>query len=626
MRIVLAIVKRGLARFLLQVSLLALMLAGCSQPLKTSPNLPEDFVKALVHGPVQSVFLEPLNDSFEMTVYDGSQDLEDFDLILLDGHHHAPAELRDDALVQKALGTGMWVLLVDATAEHKKDGLGDALLFASDKSSAYAAHVGQDPHGRPWVQIVDYPTTAEVGTAPGATISSAFQAQSSDSQGLDVYAASAFADALLDRITTPTQPEVRALADTPIPPDLVYAQISYTVPVSWTIQGNAADFNKQRAANRLQRPNFTADYTFTVFLNNHDDPHGDYQRVLVDASVQASPKARNEDFLAARVKSSADWTVDWEEWGWFQTHWRHSISTGALAVPNALLRLLQTSPETENGETELTTGVEFSIGFKGSKPDGDFTYSSETTRNIKDWKVTNESANNVATWYYRTQYPLDNDVEGTCMDGRPCKADWTFGTEYCGQEIYRMCYIRMDPNDLSIDTLSLTTLAAYRTENPDGSPKLVDGWADFTVSSEHGMIDLFCYDDFGFGCAVPLDNEAKYQSQNTYHIDLGAVIPLPVTSLTFSPDPVAGGTNVTGTVTLSEPARFHTTVLLSSNMEVNAPVPSEVVFKPGESSKAFSVVTTPNGIPAGERVDAVITAYNALYPAVQVQSRLTITR
>lgn len=546
-------------------------------------------------------------------------------MLILDGDHHTPAVLKDDTLVQEALHMSKWVLVVDATAEHKKDGLGDMLLFATDGTSpAYAAHVTHDAHGRPLVQIVEYPSGVETVAMPAAIPPDAERTALLASQGLNASAASAFAATLVERITTPAHPEVRTLTDTPIPAAVAYAQIAVTSRVSYVIQGSAADFGRRGG---YQHPNFEMDTTFTVILNNHDDPRGDFQWVLVDSEVTANPKGEDEDFLAKQVHTSGNWSADWDEWGFFQTYWKHRIETGMLANPNDRLVLLKTSPQTENSMTEVETGTDIEIGYTAEGgPGASVGFSSSTTRDITDWQITNESADNVASWYYRSQYPFDNDIEGTCWDGRPCKVGWTFGTSYCAQEIYRLCYIKQDPNALSMNALNLGTQATYRTENPDGSERLVDGWANFTITAEHGVIDLFCWDDLAFGCAVPLDNEAKAQITPTYHLNLGGIIPLQVASVTFSPDPVAAGSKVTGTVTLSEPSLLHTHVLLSSNNKTNAPVQAKVDIAPGTTSVDFDFDTTANGIPEGGSVDAIITAYNELNPTVVAQGRLTITR
>jgi PBP1b-binding outer membrane lipoprotein LpoB len=69
---------RVFARCILLLCALALALVGCSQSNSTTNQQTdppsEDVIEALVHGPVESAFLEPLKPSLELTTYDGSQD------------------------------------------------------------------------------------------------------------------------------------------------------------------------------------------------------------------------------------------------------------------------------------------------------------------------------------------------------------------------------------------------------------------------------------------------------------------------------------------------------------------------------------------------------------------------
>lgn len=619
MKPVFAVVKRVFARYLL-VSVFALILAGCSQPTKPPPK---DAIKSLVYGPVESAFLEPLKGSLSQVRYDGSQKLEDFDLVILDGDHHTPAALQDDALVQEALRTGKWVLALDMTAEHKREGLGQVLLAATDGTSpAYAAHLDQDARGRPEVRVVEYPSPVEPVKAlrPAAARSGLggglenelvggvpvdpFYAVSPAPQSIDSSAAAAFADVLLDRLTTPAQLKVQALPPN-IPGDLIYASFYYSTPVSWTVSGGG------RGATGSQHPNFTANYTFTVFLNNRDNPQGDFQFVLLEADVTASPKTTTEDYVAARQHSSTNWSVDWDEWGWFQTFWTVGITPAPFANADDRLVTHSTSPDNQNHATTSTTAVNFSIGYNEAQGgNATFGYSTSTTRTITDWQVTNQSADNVASWYYRTQYPLDNDLDPLENNAFSCT-----------QEIYRSCYIRMDPNDISMNSLSLDTQTVWSTADQNGTPTLVDGWAGFGVSSEHGMIDLFCDNNAGVFCSKPAYQSLTLPITKTYNINLGAIIPIPIASLTFSPNPAKGGTTVTGTVTLSKPAQMATPISLSSNSQ-NATVLPQVTVKQGETSATFQVLTNANGIAKGGRTVATISAFYAQ----DFQAQLTITK
>ncbi len=570
---------------------LALVLTACTQaaPPPEPPTPPVNGIKALVYGPVESTFLESLKPTLSLVQYDAGQKLEDYSLLILDGDAHTPASLKEDALVQGALRTGMWVLAVDVTAEHKRDGLGQFLHAASlSTSPAYAMHVGRDTRGRHEVRVVEYPGSGEVTYRQGG-LAKGIPGMAQPAPPPDLPPASAFADLLLERLSTPVAARVQSLtAD--IPDDLIYATYYFSQVQNWSV-GNDGRHSA------LQHPNYTANYTFTIFLNNKANPQGDFQFVLLDADVSASPKSASEAFLAPGTHSSSNWCVPcFDEWGYFQD--RMTVQSQPAADDWVTV---DTSPDTVNGQTTVTSGVNFTIGFNQAQGGfGSFGYTNSTTRNITDWKATNSSTGKVAWWYYRTRYPLDADADEGCGPDQPI---WRSG-----------CYVSSAPNDLSINALSLRTQAVWRT------PKSMNSWTDFAVWTQHGMVDLYCNNNFGVGCSDSRYQGALHDAKNTYSVNLGAVIPIPIQSLTFSSNPIKGGTAVTGTVTLKSPAQVDTEVKISSSSQ-NATVLPKVTVKQGQTSATFQVLTNTDALPAGGTVVATITAFYAQ----DFQAQLTVT-
>lgn len=584
---------------------LALVLAGCAQrPATLEP--PTGTINALVAGPVESAFLEPLRSTVKLVQYDGSQKSEDYDLVILDGDHHAPAALREDALVQEALGTGKWVLMLDAAAGHKREGLGAVIQAASGGvSPAYAVHRGRDARGRLEVRVVEFPAPSEVlarqggnptNGVPGEPLpvpppvppSAPFGPVQASVQDTDSSSASAFANALLTRIRAPIQAQGLPPG---IPDDLIYATFYFSQVQNWQV-GNGGRHPGS------QHPNFTANYTFSVFLNNKANPQGDFQWVLLDADVSASPKNASEGFVAPGTRDSTVWNCcAFDEWGWFQDR----VVVQVQPSPDDWVKV-DTSPDTVNGSRTVTTGVNFSIGFNQAQGgNASFGFSESTSRNITDWKVTNASTGKVAWWYYRTNYPLDADYDQGCN-----------GAQYIWHD---GCYILPVPNDLSTSSLSLRTQAVWRTPQP------VDGWVDFGVWNEHGMIDLYCGNNFGFGCSDPKYQSARIDPTTIYSVNLGAVLPVPIASLTFNPNPARAtvGTQIQGTVTLSKTAQMDTEIKLSSNSQ-NATVLPKVTVKQGQTSATFAVLINPNGLVPGGSTVATITAFYAQ----DFQAQLTV--
>ena len=107
-------------------STVLLVLGGCSQvDDQTSANPPGAKSHALVLGEVESPFFDSLSERMTLTSYDGSQNLADHDVLVFDGDYYTPGEVRDHEIVSQAVRSSMWVVGLDVTEEHKRQGLGD---------------------------------------------------------------------------------------------------------------------------------------------------------------------------------------------------------------------------------------------------------------------------------------------------------------------------------------------------------------------------------------------------------------------------------------------------------------------------------------------------------------------
>ena len=85
------------------------------------------------------------------------------------------------------------------------------------------------------------------------------------------------------------------------------------------------------------------------------------------------------------------------------------------------------------------------------------------------------------------------------------------------------------------------------------------------------------------------------------------LLPVKITSLTLSPNPAQGGTNVTGTVSLTCAAPQQIIVRLLTNKAAAQPTVSQIVFNVGDTSKTFTIRTRSTGVP----VTAIITALDS---------------
>jgi hypothetical protein len=576
---------------------LSVVLVACNQDnqgndASSDSPTPSQEGTALVIGETQSPLMSSLEKIFVTTQADGSQDLSDFDAIILDGDVHTPNAINEHALIQNALRLGKWVIALDVVAEHKRDGLGALVHAASDgKSHAYAVRISQDALGKHQAEVVELPATVQMEGSADAEVSEVHALRGAAE--LNSADLSFFTDAFAARVEAPVLRTLQASDD--LPAGLIYTTFYYSQIVPWIV-GNAG------RKDGTQDTGYQANYTFTVFLNNKNNPQGDFQYVLVDADLSANPTRGTGNFLNMYARSGTDWAVKtYDEMAWFQDRAivevepyedpAYPYTQGWISVA--------TSPETANNVSTVTSSVNFSIGYNQAQGGfGSFGYSKAVSHTLTDWRMTNESSDVKARWNYRTATPVDADI--------------TYNS--CAQPFFDDgCYMSRAPNDLSMNTLQLHTQAVWRT------PATVNNWVGFTALSEHHMADLYCAKNLGFGCDVNAGRTMFARAVNRFGLNLGAVVPIPIASLTFTPNPVVAGQSVTGKVALQSPAQVDTPIQLQSNSQ-NATVLPTVIVRQGETSATFQVKTNANNLVSGNSTVATVTAFYA----DDFQTQLTI--
>lgn len=575
----------------------ALALAGCNRsvtdpvsPGGEQPDSPPEG-DALVLGEINGDVADGITGSMRLMIYDGSQKPEDFDVVVFDGDTHTPEAVKAEPLFAQALRSGRWVLGLDVTEAHKTDGLGDFTLGVSKgPSPAYATRVQQDAAGRHTVDVFEYPhpdatemVNEEEWSAPTAS-----SVQSARKPQLDT---DVFVTSLVSRLSTPTVTPAQASGD--IPAGLIYATFNYAFPVPWTIPNTGRTGNSQTLT-------FTPTYTATVFLNNQNNPQGDFQYVLVDTDVTANPTSGTGNFanLKGSTPSHQCQACAYDEVAWFQD----SVTVDLSPAQDVTWVLEGTSPETVNGETDITTEVNFDIGYNQVEGSGaNFGYSRAVTRTLSDWQVTNGSSDPNTGWYYRSQQPYDSDANPYCGKQQPIYASG--------------CYLNL-PNELSRNTMQLHTQAVWR------SPSVLNDWVTFHTATKHHAVDLYCNEDVFFSCQ---DNRYKGSSVTVdpaFQVNMAAVVPIPIVSVTFDSKNVTAGQQVTGTVTLASPAQVNMTVALQSN-SVNATVLPTVAIPQGQTSATFQIDTNANNLASGASTVATIDAFYG--QGAQEQGQLTVT-
>ncbi|GMA14254.1 hypothetical protein E5F05_02515 (plasmid) [Deinococcus metallilatus] len=599
--------------------LVTLALLGCNQnasqpPVSGAPSPTPNRTSALVVGPVQSAYLDALGPNLNLVPYTGNEKLDDYQMVIFDGDANTPTAVVAHPVITQALRSGKWVLGVDLSEAHKKEALGP-ILHASTcgSSAAYAVHAGYDANGRFQAQVVEPSRSVAQAKRSGSSTGKGTGVQPTDpptepsrqscgggadaaAQSLraDPGAASAFAKTLLGDLAKPTRLTPQDLP-AGIPSNLIYATYYFTEtfsqPLSGSLQGHGG----------TQHPNYSVNRTFTVFLNNKNNPQGDFQYVLLEQDAAANPKTSDENFIAMGTKNGTDWIAGtYDEAGWFQNRMQLSL----WANPTDW-SIVSTSPDTVNGSTSVTTGVSFQVGLSANSAQGpggsaSFTYTNSQSRNITDWAVDNLATTTQTQWMYGSRYPVDARYVANCSQA-------IFGAG---------CFLGQLPNAIAQSALKLYTQSVWKT------PSVIDNPVGFSYWTFYEMLDVGCSNNGGITCYSPSWTYQQYQPQYTQglNFDLGVVVPIPIQSITFSPNPAKGGTTVTGTVTLSRPAKIDTPIGLSSNSQ-NATVLPSVTVKQGQTSATFQVLTNTNGLAPGGSTVATIQAFYAQ----NYQAQLTVT-
>ena len=518
-----------------------------------------------------------------MVPYDGSQKAVDYDLVILDGDAHSPKEVAALPLVDEAIDAGTSVLMVDTTGAHKREGLGEYLGFASKADSpAYLARLNYGENGRAEVRVIEFPSdvtptftelpaaTPVSVSAPGAVkafvdraLASIGDSSMSTQQGYSPYSCGGSPN-------TESLGVAQASRET-IPSGAIYKHVYYCVPVSWQTGGT---YNKSGS----QNPYFDTNYTFTIILDNGDEPQGNFQFVAAQVDVSAVPNGNASGAQPILVNNNG-------ERGWFQDR----ITLSLMPANGSLFSSVSDSPETANNIAQVTTG--FSVGFAiQSNPNVTGSYSNSQTVTLPDWSVTNGSEGNAKAWNFKSTSPIDADN---------LKGGYTgFTGEVKGL------------NGLNMNQLQFHAQSAWKTSS------VQNGWVDFNTHTVQNLADVAVVCDNSDPEFPTCNNKQETKSmgsQPTLSIYMGSVVPVPVQGITFSqnPIPVAASAQTTGMITLTASAPEDITIPLSSNNTTNAVVPPNVTVKQGETSATFPVTVTTNGGGEGTTFAVVISAFYA---------------
>ncbi len=543
-------------------------LSGCSQ----NGNLPADAPTALIYGMAGGPVYEALRAHVDMTVSDGSQQATDFDLLILDGDAHTAESLRDDPLVHEAIRAGTWVLGLDLEEDQKKFGLGYLIEASSGgPSPAYLTRKTWD--------AADHPTSHMIE----------FQHEGPD-------AATSRAERIVHYLKNPDLAAQQSIA---VPDDLLHATFTFIEDVQVDMPGINTTTDPP---GQSQTASWTIQHAVKIFLENSNTPQGDFQWVLLETSGTGNPNA-----LAVNKT---------DEIGYYQTQFNHNmtfVDTSGNKLPN--FTLIKSQPVNTNNVETVTTNVGFSVGFNQAQGGlGSFSYSNATTKTITAWKLVNRSDDTNAFFQIASSNPVDglNTTDSSNGESGVEIDPSAFSSFYDGN-------LPVQPNTLSIDTMEYFTQALWQSGN------VIDDTVNLSVFQLAYYTDAWCYNYTNYangGCGdregddntrlsrhLYFSSDGPSRGVNVFAVNLGAVVPIPIKSLTFSPNPVVAGQTTTGTLTLDKAAETDIILDISSESQFATPTQNKYTIPKGSDHIDFPVETGQDG--TGQDFSAKITAFYA---------------
>lgn len=525
----------------------------------------DEGIAAAVMGDVSSPVVQALSGLIRT---DAS--VADAQLLIVDGDTRDPGSLVDDPVIHAHLAKGGVLMLTDAKAAHKQaDLLGLVLASHPGDSHAVLMRRALDRNGRPEMFMLEFPVT------PG---------QHAPSQNeLTLFRGS------VAGFMNPPQQKVGNFNP---PAGLLYVIFNFTIPTQSAPLGPTEGGDDTQ--NVPQHTGGVWTYKYTLLLENGQVVTGDRQFLVIESQVDSSPinQALGTSAIAANKTGSAFSTSNI---GWFQ------VQLAAQIKPdNAASFQYQTDgPQNANQVTTVTTDVQFGVNF--TEPFGggtnNFTYSGQDSEQLTAWEVVNATNGGIGNWTWINQDPwMYNDPSR--WGGRG------FGGGLHGLGEFR------EPNTIAMNQLVADARIVYAT------PSVLSSIESFDHVTTINYLNVW---DKGGGVKSAIRG---MQIHNVWTIDMSAVLPIPIQSITFSANPVSAKATdkVTGTITLQSPAKVDTTVLVKSNSE-NATVLSSVTIPMGKASVDFGIQVNSNNLGPGDSTVATIQAYAGF----GYQTQLTIT-
>ncbi len=545
--------------------LLTALLLGCA-PQDTPPaHAP----RALVYGSVSSPIHEALRGKIGLSVSDGTQKITDYDLVIVDGDAFTGEQLKAQQPLQDAVRSGKWLLALDAAEDDKKAGL---IAFFNGStpggSRALLARQTRDAGGHQLNTFIDFARN------PGTAEQQAAQ--------IERYLSTAPLELGLGEPALP--PQALTINYRVINPATQIAMPDNTNPVFRNTPG--------------QTVTWQADHFITLLMDAGIHPQGDFQHVVVTTAGRANPNQLRFD-----NHNNVDGDGGQGEIAWLQTLFSTSAAVTSGETPDQTLSLQQTSPTNTNGDTKVTTGLNFSVGVSRAGVGATVGYSYSVTKDLMDWAVKNDTSADHADWAFYSQNPYNGNA-----------TDWDDSAWF----YYFTGAAPQTPNALSLHDNEYSTAGHWANSAVSSSVVTVSGrdlarytdvWSvgDRLNTPPNTVYRPFCngFNECLLSLFITRHDEVKPWSVD---IDMSAVIPVQVASLTFNPNPVVAGQVTTATLKLQKVTPIDAYIVIGSDKPGIAPPNDAYTVAAGQDSLTFQINTGPQGC---QEQSATLTAWYA---------------
>jgi len=537
-------------------------------------------LKILVDRLVDDRIFEILGNHGMVTQSDALEDIRTHHVAILDGKGLAADEIKNSRLLKDALHEGKWGLVLNVTDEQKKTGLIPHMGIATQGDARALLFRLLRDGNTPVVRILELPSID-----PSAIKS-------------DPEIFVRYAGMLLKKLreTLEGTGEVVGAAPPPdnsIPPDLINVRWDYNsaLPFSFDHSGR-----HPATSGRTQHGTLYANHTFTLFLDNGNKPTGNKQYLLLQVDINSNPRNAGTPWLATDTDRSKH-----NEYAWFQDY----ITVGAYPVEadpnNPKWFWSSNDPTSPNNLTTYSANASFNVGFNQAQGIlGSFSCGFSQSYTLADWGVLcQECAGSTVKWKFHSTNPPEHD--GSYF-GYWDMYDWYYGLGKPKQ-----------PNSISEGQGIFHGAVVWNTGNA-----VLTQPAAINSRVEIDLVDNWCEKDLGTTCCSKVHTAKSLWSKDlAFTIDVAAVIPVNIQSITFDPNPVsvnvgAAPVTIKGYVNLDQAAKIDTKItdIKAESLNYNAfPRIDSITIPKGSRSGSFDIDVNTNGLSANQSVTVGISAF-----------------